>query len=283
MRLIGLAWTLPITACVLAGCTSTSVTSSTEARSVYCLVDAEASKLIRVAATLGVAQPGLDDGTLIPVPGSTAITTSQWQKLYPQKFQRACTVLIAADEFASPTLRTSTAISSSLQSTLNILLPVIVGAILALLTTQWTGNRQRRRLEAAEVRTSFTAFAHSLTDYATAWSAPTILTPPTTQELDQRRRDLVTILRRIVALHRSARFAGTLLQDLDSDKYRTQLENGWSTNDPPSRRKRAERVDQLAGALQTDSERLARLVERSFNIGSRDKEPTPSSIQLDTA
>lgn len=222
VRLVVASAGLGLTVFVLTGCASAAVSSSSPAaRDVYCLVDANPAELVHAAETLGLARAGSAPATLRTSPESASLSVGQWSKLHSRSFQRACDTLIAANMLSS-SQSVLPGPEATFSSTADVLLPVVVGALLTLLTTQWTGSRQRRRLEAARLRDSSAHFVQSIADYVYAWTAPTVTVKPSMQYVDQRRRELAFTLRRLQAIYGSVPLATDLLRDIEGDKYRSQ-------------------------------------------------------------
>ena len=240
--------------------------------------------MVRAAIALRLARPAGTPSSLFPASGAaTSLSLARWRSRYPKAFERTCTALIEADSLSARSAGPAGGQLSALISTANVLLPVALGAILTLLITGWTSSRDRRRVEAAGIRSSFTAFLQALADYTRRWSAATVTAQPSIDAVDQRRRDVVATIRRAAALYGKSTFAEPLIRDLDSEKYRADLESGWANSDRPSRQRRAQVIEQLVLALQTDEESLAREIERSVLRSEGPRSPFPASVSHQTS
>ncbi|MDF5758189.1 hypothetical protein [Spongiactinospora sp. TRM90649] len=131
-------------------------------RLVYCLGQERRAGLAEAAVTLGLATPGAPREQ-VRLAGR-ALTLEQWRSARPGDFDRACRALMAAD----PDLRT-TGEPGPFDLLLTVLLPVVVGAALAMATTEWRAAATAGAQAGGELNDAALTFAAAHREFLAAW------------------------------------------------------------------------------------------------------------------
>lgn len=251
--LLGATWlTLLLSAC---GSPSVSVSSEADVAAVFCLSPAERPRLVAAAAALGLARPGATGDRVRVGEGDMSVET--WRNSSQADFDRSCAALLTATQLGqTPANRTG-----ATTSVLNVLLPVVVGAMLAWLTAEWRDTTTRNRSSADALRSSARTFLHACDDFVRDWTGTTGNTRPSDQQLHESRRELAVQLRHVETL-RPRWTEPRRLEDALYTHFGDDLTRHWLSQDQPARQDRAEKARSLLRKLDADVDRVAYSIER---------------------
>jgi hypothetical protein len=236
---------------------------SHDADLVYCLAPAHTESLVNAGISLGL-------GTAGPVPGvldvgQRDLTPNQWRTVDDSDFERACAALATSSLPAS--MPGSGDEGSGIQQVLDVLLPVVAGALLTLAADDVKQASDRRWAQADELRTNWAAFEGSVLSYVKLRLNPPSTGLPSLAELDGNRRALQGTLRKIFSQHRkSPTIRG--LRSLLSGSLGSTLSEGWGrSGDPDVNKKRRDRENEVRDCLDNfgaDLEKVAATLERGI-------------------
>lgn len=224
--------------------------AATDAGAAYCHAQERRQPLIDAAVGLRLAT---DAGNqLVGDPQKGTLSLEQWEKERPSAYLRACDALIGAAQLSEP----RTAARGSGVTT--VLLPVALGAVLALASGEWRVHRDRRHQLANALRTSAAAFRREGSSLVRAWSRT--LSRPSPDGFFAQLDGLITKLTN-AGSQRSLQGATTLLiAELTGPKPR-KLADDWPS-DHTARQRRARGVEEWLAALESDVSGVADRTER---------------------
>lgn len=252
-KLAQLSLAFLLTAALIA-CTSSPPVE--DVQTVYCLSPDHRDSLITAATSLKIASSEHASGTVRPVRSdSPDMSIEEWRDALPNDFKRACTALVSAER-PTPSINTA----PSIQNTLLLLLPVTLGALLALAAAQLQSGRTRRQNDAMEIRTKANGFLNVLGEYTRSWRADTVIAKPSAIDVHKAAFELALSLRRAASRYMRLNDAQSLADDLGTAKY-MEINSGWNFDKQP-RMDRAGRIENLAAKAFTDSELLAGRIEK---------------------
>ncbi|WP_255950772.1 hypothetical protein [Streptomyces odontomachi] len=230
--------------------------SLTDAQLVFCLAREHRAELVGAAGALGLVTADSRPGHIVLARGGAARQWSAWVKGRPADFERACTALVDASALdqAAPS-------DSGKPAFLEWFLPLLVGAGLTWAATEYRSARDRGQSAANEIRAVSGAFRAAVGDYASAWVGTTVGPAPSLSALDQARRTLAATLARTTGHRKRWSFARRFLDDLHGPRYRVEIAEGWHGRNEQEKQARAEHVEGLLRAFDTDTELLASAVQ----------------------
>lgn len=225
--------------------------STEDASIVYCTASsARIEGLVTAAVSLGLAQPG-SGRAKIHVTGGPVLPYARWRAEEGPDFTRACAAYMAANAPAQSGQESGT------ESVLDILLPVLAGAVLTLAADDIRQASGRRWAMADELRTAWRAFDATLSSFLEECEESGPL--PETRDLDGKRDDLRAVLRKMGVRYGRSRTLGELLGALDRGRL------------GPSRIEPGLDGDTIAG-IRADLDRFRSLAE-SLADGLEDRRP----------
>jgi hypothetical protein len=215
-------------------------TNDSDVDNVYCQAPAHLPEVVDAAKALGLVDPNSGHGIVHETNGSPGLTIAVWRQRAPTKFQRACTAVVGAAQL--PTGNASaTASSNGLMSTINVLIPVLLGALLTLLVAEWRASRDRDRAEADGIRAAAAEFTRAVDGYLQGRTATVGGLPDAGPSVD-RLRDLVRLLRQSLLRRESWTDLGADVAELAKADIRQKWFDGWPTGTADSRTVMADRV-----------------------------------------
>jgi hypothetical protein len=214
---------------------------------VFCTAPSEQDRLADAAVALGVAQPGPGPGQLT-VAGAT-VAVAEWPARRQDDFRRTCQALVAADR--PPRLGSSG--SFGLGPLLTVLLPLLIGALLTLLTTEWREVRADGRRRADALRAAADAFGAATRTYLRRWQDGR----PDEEPVRVARLELSARLREVATMHPSWTGPRYLRKTVLAGDLGDAMGRGWVDRDRTERAVELEaqlddllrRVDAVAGAM----------------------------------
>jgi hypothetical protein len=225
-------------------------TASRDANLVYCLAPAHLDGLVNAAVSLGLAGVGSDPAAMHVRKQNLPLT--QWRAAHKADFDRACDAYATSSNPAPA----AAAPGAGVQSVLDILLPVIAGALLTVAADDIKRMADRRWAEAVELRAAWAAFRAAVQAYLKERAKPLTRGLPPTTELDVRRGDLKAVLLKIRFQHRkSPTIEG--LQDKLIDDLGQPITEGWD-----GKESRAKQITDCLGTYGTSLEKVAGILER---------------------
>lgn len=250
-----LTWAAPgLSAC---GSPSVSEPSDADVAVVFCLSPTERPRLVGAATALGLVRPGMAEDRIRV--GDEDMSVETWRSTSRADFDRSCAALRAASQ-SGPILMNR---SGGTTSVLNVLLPVIVGALLAWLPAERRDATARNRSSADALRSAARAFVHACDNFVRGWTGTTGAARPPDHQVNETRRDLAAQLRHVQTLRprwtEPRRLEEALFTHLGAD-----LARHWSSQDQATRQDRAEQVSLQVRELDASVDRVAYAIERSF-------------------
>jgi hypothetical protein len=224
-----------------------------DAALVHCLSPAQQRPLVDAAVALGLAQQGPEPAPLRV--GGRDLTVPQWRTERRPDFDRACKALTTTVIPPNP---------SGLQAMLNVLLPVIAGAVLTLLTTTWRDETSRGRLLADDLRSAATGFAGAVEEYLGGWTDPGATGRPSGQDVRDRRAELAARLRTVCVLHSRWKAPRRLQRELTGNQLGDALVQGWTTIRDDERSRRAAALHDELSWMDTTISQVAHALERPW-------------------
>ncbi|WP_329254359.1 hypothetical protein OG417_12250 [Actinoallomurus sp. NBC_01490] len=134
-----------------------------DAQTLYCAKPENTRPLVDTAVALGMADSGTHDKPL-KVNGRD-FTVTDWRRTFPADFGRACAALVAVRKLP----KTSSGWTGDLVKTVIGLIPVAVGALLALGSGLLTTRKASAEREAGELHAAATAYERACRDCLIAW------------------------------------------------------------------------------------------------------------------
>lgn len=223
-------------------------TATRDANLVYCLAPARLDGLVNAAVSLGLADAGSSPAAMHV--RKRNLPLAQWHAADEADFDRAC------DAYAAAARPAPAAQGTGIQSVLDILLPVIAGALLTLAADDVRREGDRRWAEADELRAAWVAFRAAAQSYVKERMKPLTTSLPPTTELDARRGDLDAVLGKIRFQHRKSPTIRSLQDKLNDDLGRSITAN-WDRKDS-----RAKHITNCLGTYGTSLEKVAGILER---------------------
>jgi hypothetical protein len=239
--------------------------AAADSRLVYCLQNSRRADLVSAAAALRLARPGATAGDVLV--GGRQLTLPAWRQADSGAFDRACNALAA---IAVPPPSGS---DNGTTSTLEVLLPVVAGAVLTLAADDIGKASDRRWAQADALRAAGRAFAAPVLAYAKLREEARTPGLPSRQPVDDSRRDLTTALRNIHSQHRRSPTIKQLQITLAGDCLGPPIADNWAIGaDQQSRDQRKTRTEQIKRDLEkADSslEKVAHALERRIWLSWR--------------
>jgi hypothetical protein len=158
---------------------------------VYCLAPAHTDGLVTAAVSLDLAAPG--STTIAMHINNQVLSLDQWRSGHARSFERACDAYAEANMSGQAAPAPAT---GGIQALLDILLPIIAGAVLTMGIGNAKDASDQRRAQAAELRTDWHAFrsaAESFVDQCVESQRGR----PSAVDLDSKRRALEAGLREV--------------------------------------------------------------------------------------
>lgn len=224
-----------------------------DASVVYCLAPTHLDGLVNAAASLGLATAGATPGTL-RVDGRQ-LTLARWRAADGGDFRRACdayatTGLPAGAESGGPD-----ASAAGLQPLLDILLPVIAGALLTMAADDLKQAADRRWAQGDELRADWRGFE----DAVDSWMAEAAENRglPDTSDIESKQRTLEATLRKIQSQHRGSSNIRELCDSYKKLGASLSLTDGW--DDPQGK---AQMITGSISSFRALLERVAGALER---------------------
>jgi hypothetical protein len=215
----------------------------------FCTAPSELGRLADVAMALGVAGPGPGPGQLTAA--GAAVAVADWPARQHADFSRACQALVAADR--PP--RLGSAGSSGAGPLLTVLLPLLIGALLTLFTTEWRDVRGDGRRRADALRAAADAFGAATRRYLRGWQDGD--GRPDEEPVRATRLELSARLREVATMHPSWSWPRYLRRTVLAGVLGDGMGKDWVGRDRIARVAELEaalddllvRVDAVAGAL----------------------------------
>lgn len=234
-----------------------------DASIVFCTAaPARLDGLVNAAVDLGLAERGSVPAGIRAVDGEV-LPYSRWRAVDNADFLRACDAYAAANR---PVQTASGADGPGSATVLDILLPVIAGALLTLAADDVRQAAGRRWELADELRTEWRAFDAAVDSFVTECvKAQAAGDPrPPSGDVDEKRRALQAVLRKARSRYwryRRSPVPARLLEALaeDADPLGpSRLGTGWNRGD------RDEKVREFLGECRSSLEELAGKLERGI-------------------
>lgn len=228
----------------------------------YCLAPAHLDGLVDAAVSLGLAGVGSSPGAMRV--GGREISLARWRAADSADFQQACDAYATANMPASaPAVSAPAAESSGIQTVLDILLPVIAGALLTMAADDFKQASDRRWAEADELRTDWQAFHTTVLSYLRERQKALATGLPSATDLDAKRRALQATLRKIRSQHRKSPTIGGL-QDKLTGELGPSIAGDWDGKDS-----RAKQITDCLDAFGSSLEQVASALERRIWLSSK--------------
>jgi hypothetical protein len=237
-----------------------------DADTVYCLAPAHQGELINAALDLGLVGSGSSVAALSS--HGTVESLPQWRAKDDPDFQRACDALAAP---AMPSGGGSESSANGILQLLNVLLPVAVGAMLALAVDEVKQGADRRWAQAEELRTAWSGFRGVAESYVKEQRRK-LSGGPLPGDLDAPRRELAAILRRIQLQQRRSRNINRLKSALGTSLGSgiTQDWPGGDSRDAGDRREaKADGITASLEEFDSSLQLVASKLERKVWLSSR--------------
>jgi hypothetical protein len=228
-------------------------TAPADASRVYCLAPAHTGGLVTAAVSLGLAAPG--STTIAMHVNNQVLSLDKWRTGHVSDFERACDAYAEANMSGQAAPAPAT---GGIQALLDILLPVIAGAVLTMGIGTAKDASDQRRAQAAELRTGWHAFRSAAETFVAQCLQSQGGLPPT-DDVDAKRRALEATLREVRDQHGKdgkAPVTEGILQGLDGE-LGTSVALNWSGDKlGRARQVRASldtfgpQVEKVAGALE---------------------------------
>lgn len=228
-----------------------------DANLVYCLAPAHLDGLANAAASLGLVGAGSSPAAMHV--GGHTFSLGEWHTSDSADFKRACD----AYAMASMPAQASAEQSTGLQAVLDILLPVIAGALLTMAADDFRQASDRRWAEADELRTDWEAFESAVQSYVREWQRVLAESRPASSDLDAKRTALAATLRKIHSHHRKSPTIRTLQNKL-ADGLGPSIADGWNGKDA-----RAKQITDCLGTFGSSLEKVAAALERRIWLSSK--------------
>lgn len=257
----------------------TSTVPPLDTRLVYCLADAREQAMTEAAVDLGLAERSDRRGRVrVREQGQPVdLSLAAWRRDYPSQFERTCSALLAADS-ASGGRATGTAHTTTLTfaQVLNVLLPTMLGAVLALASSQWGARRERARASASVLRTQAQLVRRAATEYTRAW-LQTATGTPSADTLHGRLDELESKLNEVQSVRSQWNFVKQLTDKLSDDLFTTEPVSGWPSVIAERQQKSAE-VNALFKNLEADVNIIADAIENPISGRAHMRKRQPSSV-----
>lgn len=225
-----------------------------DAALVYCLAPAHVGSLVNAAEALGVASADPSPGTVRYA--GRELPVARWRAVDPVDFRRACDADAVAGLPANALASASPdGAAGSLEPLLDILLPVIAGALLTMAADDIKQAADRRWVQADELRADWRDFEEALRSWV-AQARKNEGIPPT-GDLEVRRRLLEATLRKIRSQHRKSSNISKLSGDINKLGWSAALIKGWDNPDG-----RAQEIEGSLSSTRTLLEHVASVLER---------------------
>ncbi len=232
---------------------------------VYCLAPAHQDGLVDAAVSLGLAGAGSTPDRLHM--GGRDVTLAAWRAADGAGFQRACDAYATASRPASAPGSATPA--AGLRDVVNVLLPVIAGAVLTMAADDFKQISDRRWALADELRADWAAFQAAVLSYVRR-RRDLLGAVPVDDDIDTKRRTLTATLRKVHSRHRkwpSIR----LLQDILNGDLGGAIVDGWGMGDASGSATsvRAAEITDCLSTFGSTLENVAGVLERRVWLPSR--------------
>ncbi|GAA4843400.1 hypothetical protein [Saccharopolyspora rosea] len=239
----------------LAACASDDDRARDDAAVVFCLSAAQRAPLVDSAVSLGLARHGRTPDRLRV--GAREYTVPDWRRARGEDFDRACKAIAVASVPGSSG-------TSTFMSMVNVLLPVLVGAVLTLLTTTWRDEISRGRLLADDLRASAAKFHGAVKDYLAARTAHSTSGKPSARAVDEGRDELGARLRTVCVLRSRWRRPRDLRSVLSGNRLGEPIVEGWTELGDEQRAERARALRDLVSEVDEQVGRVAHALEHPW-------------------
>ncbi|MDX6742632.1 hypothetical protein [Actinocorallia sp. A-T 12471] len=146
-----------------------------------------------------------------------------------------------------------------MQPLLEVLLPLIVGAVLTLVAKEFPRAQDRNRDRARQLLSSAHAFRHACERWLDV--RLTAQSTPSTAELRTRQEDLAWQLEHVISRHPCWRWPRRLLEHLQEGPFGPGLTSGWTRLRPEERRARHAETHRALDEFVRHTARLAARME----------------------
>lgn len=225
-----------------------------DAELVYCLAPAHLDGLVNAGAALGVVGPGSQPSTIFV--DDKKLSLSQWRAADGGDFQRACDAYATANMSAQPA-----GTPNGVEATLEILLPVIAGALLTMAADDVRRASDRRKEIAGQLRANWQAFETAATSFARDCAKPVGGGLQPTGDLDAKRRAAQEALRMLPSSYRKLPAVKALQDDLSRGPLGPSIATGWD-GDAAGKVDRLNRVTESLSPYRDSVESVAEALER---------------------
>ena len=238
------------------GIHATEDTSVQDADIVYCTAPSHLGGLVSAAVSLGLTMPGSTPAAMLA--GTRRLPISRWRTADPADFKQACDAYAAANMPAQPAAAER---GSPFGAVLDILLPVVAGALLALAADDVKRAGDRRWVLADELRSDWRIFDDAARSYAVRCMQGQGRPPH--DDLDAARRALLTTVRKIRGQYRGLAGLEDAQKALLNDPLGPSLKDGWDIDDPGKSKRNVrvtESLDSFGSLLGNAGDTLARRI-----------------------
>jgi hypothetical protein len=237
-------------------CSTTTAVPSKDASPTFCLFPDQQQRLISAAVALGLAERGTHTSALRVAQHD--LTVDEWRVGHRGDFDRACDTMIGAAQLSQAPLVPSTDAAAPVWT---VLLPVLVGALITWLTTEWRDSIARWRQQANALRAANRKFARTSQTYIRQWIDLTQNRPPD-QYLRDSRHELIAELHEVAAARPRWTVPPQLLHLLSDGPLGDQLAHTWPGMEDQSLASAAHEVQAQLSALDITINRVARALEQ---------------------
>lgn len=251
-----------------------------DARLVHCLGSERRAELVQAAIILDVADPATAPDHLV-VKGER-LTLDAWRSKHPRDFERACDALIAAgasDGGSSPDGGDAGGGSTSLGSLVAVLLPVVVGAVLAWLSAEWRAKAVTARLEADNLRSAVRGYVRACNAHARAWVGQSAASSrPDDAAVWERHDEADAQLRRCATMHARWRMPRSLRTEMGrlTETALREEQQGWTDLGADERAAHARMLAARLTWFESQTESVADAMEHPWRPQRRmRREPAP--------
>lgn len=192
--------------------------ADTDKRTVFCLGGETRAKLAEAAVSLKLATSPQNARLLV---GGRQLTLEEWRDAKPKDFQRTCAAVAAGH----PDQRTAEP-ASFLATMLGVLLPVVVGGLLTLFSTEWRVSANTGGKHADDLREAAFSFGEAVRDYAEDRRRNR---PPSVTPFETAHANLARQLRRVRDYRPTWVLPGVLLSTLTEHLTRDGIDTRLAT------------------------------------------------------
>jgi len=225
---------------------------------VYCLAPHHGTELVDAAVALNLAIHGNTPDELRLTANGPSITPSGWLKDRPADFARACNALIKAD--APVATAPSNTGASKLTSLVAVLLPVITGALLTFLVSEWRAARDRAKTRSGTLRAAMGSLRSTGFEYGRSLAQASVGSLPNIGDFERSMLNLESELTRLQAFHQRWTFVGEL-RAVVTQRLGGELQP-MTAGDSTARRQKELDLRSLLELIEADVERVALALEK---------------------